>query len=53
MDEELRKYIEEFIAGSPDPFHDALDIVKQIHHNQLVTLQAEIVDLKQKLKKYE
>ena len=53
MDEELKKYIDEFIAGSPDPVNDLLKLVGQFHHNQLVTLQAEIADLKQKLKKFE
>lgn len=52
-DKELEKYIGRVLSGSVDPVEDVLKIVYQVHHLQVTKLQAEIADLKQKLKKYE
>jgi len=53
MDEELEKYIGKVASGSVDPFEDVLKILQQFHDLQVWKLQAEIVDLKQKIKKLE
>ena len=53
MDEELKKLIGKVISGSVDPFEDVLKISLQIHHMQVSKLQAEIADLKQKIKELE
>jgi len=53
MDEELEKFIGKVASGSVDPFEDVLKILQQFHDLQVWKLQAEIVDLKQKIKKLE
>lgn len=48
---EIKKFIDEFIMTAHDPMEELAKIILQFHRQKVALLEAEIIDLKQEVRK--